>query len=142
MIVADNKPNVKLSKEERLCSKKSIDKLFAEGDSFIAYPLRVVYIYGLKADTDINNQSQILVSVSKKKFKRANKRNRVKRLIREGYRLNKHQITEVLNNKGVNIDIAFLYLKDELPLFKDIEKAMIKTFNILSHKLDGEINEV
>ncbi len=128
----------KFSKEERLCSKKSIDKLFAEGSSFIAYPLRVVYICE-KREASEDLLPEIMISVSKKKFKRAVKRNRVKRLIREGYRLNKYLLANILNEKQLNIDIAFLYLKDELPMYEDIEKAMLKTINILSEKLKDEV---
>lgn len=78
-----------LSKAERLSRKRDIDLLFAEGQSFIAYPLRVVY-------TVIEEQrsvpASILISVSKKKFKRAVKRNAVKRQIRESYRIRKQAL--------------------------------------------------
>lgn len=122
------------SKEERLCSTKSIDNLFSQGESFIAYPLRVVYQIELEADED-KRFASLLISVSKKKFKRAVKRNRVKRLIREAYRLNKAPMKELLNQRGVRMDIAFLYLKDQLPDYADIEKSILKTISILSDRL-------
>lgn len=136
MPIKDTEINVKFSKEERLYSKKAIDKLFTEGSSFIAYPLRVVYSYENDLTTETLNLPQVMISVSKKKFKRANKRNRVKRLIRESYRLNKHLLTDVYTN---NLNIAFLYLKEELPLYQDIDKAMKKAFNILSEKLGERV---
>ena len=94
-----------LSKAERLSRKRDIDLLFAEGQSFIAYPLRVVY-------TVIEEQrsvpASILISVSKKKFKRAVKRNAVKRQIRESYRIRKQALFESLQTTGRYLAIAFL----------------------------------
>ncbi|MBK5722721.1 ribonuclease P protein component [Dysgonomonas sp. Marseille-P4677] len=125
------------SKEEKLCSTKSIDTLFSQGESFIAYPLRVVY--RIEAEPDECKQfASLLISVSKKKFKRAVKRNRVKRLVREAYRLNKLPIKELLSEKNIRMDIAFLYLKDELPTYADIEKSILKTISILSDRLKKE----
>ncbi|MDR1714719.1 MAG: ribonuclease P protein component [Prevotella sp.] len=125
-----------LAKEERLCSTKSIDKLFSSGESFIAYPLRIVYF--IEDEADIGNQiASILVSVSKKKFKRAVKRNRVKRLVKEAYRLNKGVFQDLLRSEGKRVDIAFLYLKNELPAYAEIEKAILKTVAVLSERLKG-----
>lgn len=131
-------------KSEKLCSNKSIDRLFAKGKSFIAYPLRVVYYTDKdkEPETKDNGNNAILISVSKRKFKRAVKRNRVKRLIREAYRLNKHAIYSILENKGIQyIDIAFIYLKDELPTYPEIEKAIAKVINVLPEKLEEQKNE-
>lgn len=123
-------------KAEKLCRTKSIDALFAKGESFIAYPLRVVYCIEDEADETLQIAS-VLINVSKKKFKRAVKRNRVKRLIREAYRLNKAPYTQLLRTHGKRMDIAFLYLKNELPTFGEIEKSVLKTANILSGKIKG-----
>lgn len=128
----------KFSKQEKLCSKISIDRIFAAGISFIAYPLRVVY-YVEKENEPEYPQACVLISVSKRKFKRAVKRNRVKRLIREAYRLNKSELLSNLNRNAYHADIAFIYLKDELPTYLEIEKAMIKANKIISEKLAGEI---
>ncbi len=81
----DSIPKYTFPKRERLCSIKSIDSLFSGGESFIAYPLRVVYRIETEND-ETQRSASLLISVSKKKFKRAVKRNRVKRLIREAYR--------------------------------------------------------
>lgn len=125
-----------LSKSERLYIQKRIDHLFQAGSSFIAYPLRIVFTI---SELVVDEPSvAMLVSVSKRKFKRANKRNRVKRLVREAFRLNKHKFTVVLQGKNVGLDIAFLYLKDELPTYADIEKAMLKTIDLLPVKMVGE----
>jgi len=127
------------SKEERLCSTKSIDRLFSEGESFIAYPLRVVYYIEDEADEQ-NRHATILISVSKKKFKRAVKRNRVKRLVREAFRQNKTHFSDLLHRNGKRMDIAFLYLKNELPTYNEIEKSILKTITVLTERL-GENKE-
>lgn len=123
------------SKSERLCYQKSIDRLFAQGKSFIAYPLRVIYFAEIEPN-EANQYPQVLISVSKRKFKRANKRNRVKRLVREAYRLNKSGYLTLLSQKGLRMDIAFLYLKDELPTYGEIEKSISKTLAVLEEKLE------
>lgn len=123
-----------LCKEERLYAEKRIEALFAGGSSFIAYPLRVVYITRECNLEDGLPTVSILTSVSKKRFKRAVKRNRVKRLIREAYRLNKNEFIEFAAQSGKSFDIAFLYLKSELPTYSEIEKAVLKTINTLNGK--------
>ena len=83
-----------LCKEERICSKLLIDKLFNGGNShsMVAFPLRVVYVIKDRNEAQDATipQTKILVSVPKKHFKRAVKRNRVKRQVREAYRKNKY----------------------------------------------------
>ena len=123
-----------LSKAERLSYDKRIDALFTtKGDAFIAYPLRVVYL--LRECEEGVPLVSILTSVSKKKFKRAVKRNRVKRLIREAYRLNKAAFVDIAMQSNKSIDIAFLFLKNELPEYAEIEKAILKTSSILNEKI-------
>lgn len=101
-----------LHKSERLDKKKLIEKLFGGGArSFSVFPLRVVY---LTLDNVQDEHAAILVSVSKRRFKRAVKRNRVKRQIREAYRLNKQPLLQTLREHNLHIAIAFIYLSDEL----------------------------
>ncbi len=110
--------------------------LFSEGEAFISYPLRIVFLKRDKQDDEPD--VRMMVSVSKKKFKRAVKRNRVKRLVREAYRLNKSEFNNVCTQNNIGLDIAFLYLKNELPDFEEIEKAVLKTAVLLDKKLKGE----
>ncbi len=63
---------------------------------------------------ELDVQASLLVSVSKRRFKRAVKRNRVKRQIREAYRLNKQPLLEALAEKDLRLALAFIYLSDEL----------------------------
>ncbi|TRX72433.1 ribonuclease P protein component [Carboxylicivirga sp. M1479] len=110
-------------KQERLCSRDTIQSLFDKGQSFVKYPFRVTY---MELDKNEKADAQILVSVSKRRFKRAYKRNRLKRLIREAYRLNKHQLTDELKERNVKLAIAFIYLPTEILDYTSIEKAMQK----------------
>ncbi len=101
-----------LTKQERVCSKLLIDRLFNGGKShsMSAYPLRVVYMY-LQPDDVVNDEpnTQILVSVPKKCFKRAVKRNRVKRQVREAYRRNRVLVSEKVAD-GCRLVMAFIWL--------------------------------
>ena len=98
-----------LKKTERLCSKKAIDALFTGTDnkSLSAYPIRVVYRHTEEAGF------RILVSVSKKRFRHAVDRNRVKRQLREAYRLNKHLLSPIESGGSGGMDIAFIWLTDK-----------------------------
>lgn len=100
-----------MRKPERLNKKKIIEKMFAGGSrSFSIFPLRVVWLPVEELDV----QASILISVSKRRFKRAVKRNRIKRQIREAYRLNKQILLAPLTEKNRRLAIAFIYLADEL----------------------------
>lgn len=118
-------------KSKRITGKKRLDALFSSGESFIAYPLRVVF---LKREKSINTEVAVVVSVSKRNFKRAVKRNRVKRLIRENFRQMQLEFDLFLASQSYSLDVAFLYLKDELPDFNEIQKAMNKTVLLLKSK--------
>ena len=103
-----------LPKEERLCSRKALEELFGGGhQSVSAFPVRAVYM------PNEVGVVRIMVSVSKRYFKRAVKRNRIKRQLREAYRLQK----ELLQPLSGGLDIAFLWTSDEiLPTKKVFQK--------------------
>lgn len=120
-----------LSKEERLSWKRYIDLLFAKGQSFVAFPLRVVY---LPVEEESLAPVSILISVPKKKFKRAVKRNLIKRQIREVYRVRKYTLIDPLVEKNRRMLVAFLYLDKEIRSFAEMEKAMNKALTTLANK--------
>ena len=110
-----------LGKEERVTGIKRIEKLFAEGRSFFVYPFRVVY---LQYECEHPAPVSVLVSIPKKRLRSAVKRNRMKRLFREAYRLNKHLYLNSLRIENRQLDIGFVYVKDELSDFFEIEKSV------------------
>ena len=73
---------------------------------------------------ELEADASILISVSKRRFKRAVKRNRVKRQIRESYRINKHELLNVLAERKCRLAIAFIYLSDQLVESSIIEDRM------------------
>lgn len=123
-----------LAKSERLSWKRYIDTLFANGHTFVAYPWRVVYLY---TDETMPARTNMLVSVSKKKFKRAVKRNRIKRQLRESYRLHKQELIAPLEEANKHLLLAFIYLDKEEHTFKEMEKAINKTVRLLKERLSS-----
>nr|WP_321406684.1 ribonuclease P protein component [uncultured Carboxylicivirga sp.] len=124
-------------KNERLCSNKIIQRLFDEGQSFVRYPFRITI---LPIDDEDAAPLQILISVSKKRFKRANKRNWVKRRIREAYRLNKHQALAVLSEKNIKLAVSFVYLPSEVRDYSNIEKSVKKALKQIVSKVVPDEN--
>ena len=103
-----------LGKKERLNSKTLIERLFSGGSkSFPAFPLRVVYMSVEPVEEDMAAAS-ILISVPKKRFKRAVKRNLVKRQVREAYRKNKHLLLDALASQNKRLIIAFIWLDNHI----------------------------
>ena len=102
-------------KKEKLKSKKLIEQLFSEGQSITSFPIKLIYLH-TELPFDVSIQTG--VTVPKKNFKSAVKRNRIKRLLREAYRLNKHL---VFNNSKGRFAFLFLYLGKEMPDFAEID---------------------
>ena len=116
-------------KEEHLCRKKLIDELFSkQGSSFGVYPLRIVWIASAKPTA---TPPQVLISVSKRTFKRAVDRNRLKRLIREAYRLNKYRLLEQPDGHQVALLGIIFTGKEKSPLTL-VEKKLISALHRLS----------
>jgi ribonuclease P protein component len=126
-----------LGKKEKLKSRKQIDALFANGKSFAVFPLRVSYTF-VPAETDAI--AQIGVTASKRHFKKAVDRNRIKRLLREAYRLQKNDFTEVLKRNSTKASLFFMYTDKTMPTFAVVKTAMHHCLNRLKQKL-GTVNE-
>ena len=133
-----------LTKTERLTSQLVIDKLFAGGNaSMAAFHLRIVYMQMEKQEGsqqwDGGQQPpvSILVSVPKKRFRHAVDRNRMKRLVREAYRLNKHILWNALQEKNFRLAIAFVCITDTLPTFRSVNKSMRKALIRIGERVEG-----
>lgn len=125
-----------LSKEERICSRKLIEKLFngSDSQSLASFPLRVVYLLTENETQDV--PVKMMVSVSKRHFKQAVKRNRVKRQVREAYRLQKLLITEPMATRPQQqLLIAFIWLADELYTSDEVAKHVAQLLNRIVEKL-------
>lgn len=109
----------KFPKSERLHSRKQIEELFELGTSFTIYPLKVVYLKKLLESTQKN---QVLISTPKKNFKKSVDRNKLKRRIKEAYRLHK----QVLENKqaGFYLLIGYIYVGKEISNYHIIEEKL------------------
>ena len=123
-----------LGKEERITSRKLIDMLFNGGQShsMAAFPLRLVFLE--KEREGACPPAQMLVSVPKRCFKRAVKRNRVKRQVREAFRHHKHLIGDVLP-AGRQLALAFIWLEKELCSSSDVEEKIVNLLKRVSEKL-------
>src|SRR4051812_21323921 len=114
-------------KTERLCSKKALDALFSGGKSKSQFPVKVIYKTSVY---ESEFPARVVFIVPKKKHKRANKRNTIRRRMREVYRLNKHTLYHSL--KTEKLDVMFVYLSNEVADYAKIESCMISLLEHIS----------
>ena len=122
-------------KTERLKSRKQIDILFAGGKAFSVFPVRVIYQFSLPAD---KAGLQIGVTASKRYFKKAVDRNRVKRLLREAYRLQKEELVAQVKAVHKTGYLFFVYTDRSIADFETIKVAMNKCLQRLSKIVQSE----
>lgn len=115
-------------KQERLCSRKQMELLFSKGKSSAAYPLKLVYI---NTPVELIYPAQSMFVVPKRNHKRAHDRNKLKRRMREGYRLNKISLYTELIQKERKMLMAFIYTGKKQEEFGTIEKSMLKLFAVI-----------
>ncbi|NUO01575.1 MAG: ribonuclease P protein component [Saprospiraceae bacterium] len=130
-------PDFSFTKAERLCSRKAIERLFSEGNSFAKYPLRLVWL-PLDPDGEAKFPVETAMSVPRKKFKKAVHRNRIRRLMREAYRVNKHRLYRDLHVEKERYAFMLIYTAVEELSLVQIEEAVqniIRRF--LHHRHDS-----
>lgn len=112
----------KLNKDEKLCSRTAVNLLFAEGQSLMAFPLRAAYRLRPRGEHPV----QFLITIPKKRVRKAVNRVTLRRRVREAYRLNRRELlTPVLESQGCGVDIAFVYLDNAPAPYGVIQEKMI-----------------
>jgi ribonuclease P protein component len=123
-----------LRKNERLKHRKLIERLFKEGRNFSVFPFRIYYLFADESAAPL----QAGFSASARNFKKAVDRNRIKRITREAYRLQKKELRDLLTNRQQNMAVFFVYTDKQLPAFGVI-KARVQT---IIQKLITIVNEM
>lgn len=120
-----------LGRKERLKSRKSIEQLFSEGQRFTQLPIRIFY---RRAE---GKGLQFGVAVSARLFKKAVDRNRVKRVIREAWRLQKNELEKRLLEKEQGLHVFFVYTDKEIPVFATISNVTTMIIRKLNERING-----
>ena len=126
-------PRLTFKKNERLCSRKAIDELYAGGKSFYSGNFKIIFL--IQQEIPLY-PCQVVFSVPKKLFKRAVDRNLVKRRMREAYRTAKPEFYNQLSAKKIFIHAMLLYTNKEILLFEEINKNMQQALSDLVKKAD------
>ena len=124
-----------LNSTERIKHRKIIEEIFSTGNAIYKDFIRINYI---ETNFDDDTIAKVAFSVPKKKFKRAYKRNRLKRIMREVYRKNKPEFYDILSNKNTKIALLFVYLDNEIKEYDIIEKSMKLALDKLVKKISKE----
>lgn len=119
-------------KDERLSSRKDIAALIATGNTLFKHPFLISY---LETEPEEVYPARIVISVSKKKFKRAVDRNFIKRVIRESYRKNKDNFYKQLYTKNKSCSFMILYTGKIIPDSATAEKNIIVLLQRLADSL-------
>ena len=126
------------TKEERLCSKKSLDLLFKNGSSFLFYPFRVTYLFVAEPH---KYPAQIVINVAKKRYKLAVDRNLVKRRTREAYRLQKAELLyAALKNRDELLLLSLQYVGKQIYDYPFFEKKLAIAFRKLTAQFNQDEN--
>jgi ribonuclease P protein component len=115
-------------KHERLCSKKLLDKLFFEGKTTLTYPFKFTY---LKINFENSSPVQVVFIVPKKRFRKANKRNLIRRRMREAYRLSKESLYNTLNINNIQCIVSISYVANDILPFITLKEQLAKGLEIL-----------
>lgn len=117
-------------KEERLCSRKLIDRLYAEGHRLMAYPFSVQWIA-----TDGPAPCQVMIVAPKRRFHHAVDRNRVRRLTRECWRRRKPAIYDFLQQHNLCIALSLVYVHNEIMTYEQLSRKADKLMAALEHDI-------
>ena len=149
------------SKEERLCSRKQIEQLYAEGHRMMAFPYSVTWLISSEcgvqsselsecgSDTSDHHSSffilhsslfipcQVLIVAPKRRFHHAVDRNRVKRLTRECWRHTKPQLYDFLAEHGISLTLSLVYIHNEIMPYEQLLRKMEKLVLQLQKEIEN-----
>lgn len=129
-------PQHTLGKNERLKSRKQIEFLFQQGQRFAAPPFRVFYVIKKRELKEGDGSLlQFGVGASSRFFKKAVDRNRIKRLGREAWRLQKQGLLQLLEEQNRQMDVFFIYTGKELPVYAEVFAAVTGIIQKLAGKI-------
>jgi ribonuclease P protein component len=120
------------SKQERLCKRDDFQTVLTKGKSVYSFPFRCVYLW----EESPTFSARIAISVSRKRFKHAVDRNRVKRLVRESYRLNKHTLYHHFANEHKNLNMLIVYTDTKIFSFASTQKKFV---NLIKKLIESEV---
>ncbi len=129
------------SKKERLTHKKQIEDLYLKGHSFFIYPLLIHWKISSEENLDRTPYAKVLIGASKKKLAKANQRNRVKRLIRESFRLNKKNLNKELESLNKHIFLSIIYTSNTVHNYQEVEDKILQVFLRLTNSLKSAEDE-
>jgi ribonuclease P protein component len=121
-------------KAEKLSGRKVFEEITKNGNSFFAHPFRITW---MKGEATQEFPAKMAFGVPKRNFKSAVKRNRIKRLLREAYRLNKQSFYSSLELKSVKIVVMCIYTGKDVPLYAEAEGKIILSLRRLLNAIDG-----
>lgn len=122
-------------KYERLCKDNEITALFEKGVGFSAYPYRVVFLYKPRVNDRVT--CRLLLSVSKKRFHHAFKRNHVKRLIRESWRKNKAELYGICERGNISVDVALVYTATVIHSYEEMMRKTKKAIHEVAKRYEA-----
>lgn len=135
----DKLKDFSFGKNYKLCSRRVVDELFEKGDLIKQYPLRLLYIKN-PAHFNEDTAFQIVISVPKKKIRKAHDRNKVKRMLREQVRINKHHIEQLLHKNKEKLALFLIYSESTILDYPILERKTKKLFQQLYNTLNNEQN--
>ena len=126
------------NKQEKLKSRKQLEALFGKGNILLLFPVKVFYML---PETPLDNIVKAGVGASSRTFKKSVQRNRIKRLLREAYRLNKLPLHQFLQAHNRQLIVFLLYVDKSLPQKGIIQTKMPLALEKLMHELAGQFSK-
>ena len=123
-----------LGKNERLKRRKVIEQLFSEGKSIAAFPVRVQYAF----NKNLSGNLQAGFTANSRHFKRAADRNRIKRILREAWRVQKNPLHDTLKEKQLQLAVFIIYTGKELPSWQQVSEKIA----VILKKLTSIVHEM